>query len=478
VFGGDDTDVGHGILANADGSMVTCASTKSSGAGSNDFLLTKFNAAGGPLWSFTYGDTASNSCFGMARGPDGGYYLAGGTQFTSGAADPLVMRVDSGGTLRWLRTDYASGNAQVRGISGRGAAGALAAGFLAEAPERCWVLGIDSSGESVWDWSWGIGASGLDGVIELRCGSHLAFGYTTVNAHLCGYAMFLTPDQGIYGTVRDSEDDTPLAGVTVRALGETCVSQTTSVGRFALALDAGIYDLEFSGPCLSTDTLFGLEVWADSVRTVEIPARRPRLTEWPTSVNILAHNRVQAAGQLVLHNAGVGDLSFALNVRQSRPAGTWLSFIPATGIVPANSSFSVQALVQADTTDDRIYDFSAVVDLRTNSCPDSVLSIPVFVTVLEVDEPPSVPRELTMSALFPNPFNAVAEFAISLPMGGLVDIGVYDITGRRAAVLQHGDLAPGSHEIRFDGSALSTGIYFVELRMGSQRLLQKAVLLK
>jgi hypothetical protein len=62
--------------------------------------------------------------------------------------------------------------------------------------------------------------------------------------------------------------------------------------------------------------------------------------------------------------------------------------------------------------------------------------------------------------------------------GDLVQLKVFDIMGREISTLVNEQLAPGTYETTFDGSALSSGIYFYKLTSGSFSQTKKLTLLK
>ena len=45
-----------------------------------------------------------------------------------------------------------------------------------------------------------------------------------------------------------------------------------------------------------------------------------------------------------------------------------------------------------------------------------------------------------------------------------VEISVYDVLGRRVAVLTDGPKPAGQHEVRWSTGGLATGVYFVRMR--------------
>jgi hypothetical protein len=89
----------------------------------------------------------------------------------------------------------------------------------------------------------------------------------------------------------------------------------------------------------------------------------------------------------------------------------------------------------------------------------------------------SLPHGVSLSA-FPNPFNSSAVIRFELPSAGEVKMTVYDINGREVAELVHRAMPAGKHNVRFDGSSLSSGLYFVSLRTAQQSMTRKLVLLK
>jgi|GEM_PF-2777245 len=79
---------------------------------------------------------------------------------------------------------------------------------------------------------------------------------------------------------------------------------------------------------------------------------------------------------------------------------------------------------------------------------------------------------------YPNPFNPNTTMSYQLPVASHVAIKVYDLLGREVAALVDGEKIAGSYDIKFDGSKLSSGIYFYTLKTGSFFSVKKMILLK
>ena len=63
----------------------------------------------------------------------------------------------------------------------------------------------------------------------------------------------------------------------------------------------------------------------------------------------------------------------------------------------------------------------------------------------------------------PNPFSSSTTIAYELKEAGHVTLDVYDAVGRKVRTLVDEVVPAGSHLVEFDGSALSSGVYFYRL---------------
>lgn len=71
-----------------------------------------------------------------------------------------------------------------------------------------------------------------------------------------------------------------------------------------------------------------------------------------------------------------------------------------------------------------------------------------------------VPDNFNLSQNYPNPFNPTTNINFTVPKSGLVKMIVYDIKGREISTLVNEEMRPGSYKVDFDGSNLSSGIYY------------------
>ena len=88
------------------------------------------------------------------------------------------------------------------------------------------------------------------------------------------------------------------------------------------------------------------------------------------------------------------------------------------------------------------------------------------------------PAEFALHRAYPNPFNPEANLTFALKEAGYTTLVVYNIEGKEIARLADGWYAPGLHEVTFDGSQFSSGVYFARLSSGSFCQSQKMILTK
>jgi len=79
-----------------------------------------------------------------------------------------------------------------------------------------------------------------------------------------------------------------------------------------------------------------------------------------------------------------------------------------------------------------------------------------------------LPKEFALQQNFPNPFNPTTTISYDLPKAAFVSLKVYDVLGREVATLADGLQAASSYKVQFNGSRLSSGVYFYHLTARSQ----------
>jgi hypothetical protein len=90
----------------------------------------------------------------------------------------------------------------------------------------------------------------------------------------------------------------------------------------------------------------------------------------------------------------------------------------------------------------------------------------------------TMPAEFALRGVYPNPFNPSTVISYQLPLAGIINLTVYDITGRMVAELADGWKNAGVHSVTFDASHLASGVYLYRLEAGEFNASGKMVLMK
>jgi hypothetical protein len=79
---------------------------------------------------------------------------------------------------------------------------------------------------------------------------------------------------------------------------------------------------------------------------------------------------------------------------------------------------------------------------------------------------PNAATDIVLSQNYPNPFNPSTTIHYALPHQSYVTLTIYDVLGQKVAELVNGVVDAGSHDVKFDGSRLASGVYFYRLQAG------------
>lgn len=112
------------------------------------------------------------------------------------------------------------------------------------------------------------------------------------------------------------------------------------------------------------------------------------------------------------------------------------------------------------------------------SANSTIVQTDVLTTSIEENTQDEIPDRLSLAQNFPNPFNPSTTISFSVDKNEQIQLQVFDMLGREVALLASGMFTKGNHSIRFDASALSSGLYFYTLKSSEYSITKKMVLLK
>jgi hypothetical protein len=88
------------------------------------------------------------------------------------------------------------------------------------------------------------------------------------------------------------------------------------------------------------------------------------------------------------------------------------------------------------------------------------------------------PKVYKLYQNYPNPFNPTTNIKFKIKETYLTTLKVYNIIGKEIVTLVNEKLQPGEYEVTFDGSGLTSGVYFCKLESGNFSDVKKLLIVK
>lgn len=100
-----------------------------------------------------------------------------------------------------------------------------------------------------------------------------------------------------------------------------------------------------------------------------------------------------------------------------------------------------------------------------------------YFNIVSVDDQ-FYPFSFELKQNYPNPFNPKTHIEFSIPEKQKVELTVFNTLGQKIKTILNEELDAGNHFAVFDGSELTSGIYFYKLKAGNYTSIKKMVLMK
>lgn len=97
-------------------------------------------------------------------------------------------------------------------------------------------------------------------------------------------------------------------------------------------------------------------------------------------------------------------------------------------------------------------------------------------TEVEIDS--NKPAKYGLRQNYPNPFNPATTIEFSIPNQQIITLKLYDVLGSQVATIYEGLQEKGNHKISFDGSNLSSGVYYYQIKSKDYIDSKKLVIIK
>ncbi len=453
--GGHGTEVAAGLAADNSGNIYVTGQSRNS-ALNYDIVLIKYNSSGSQQWVQTWDGSLNLNDIPTAitTDPSGNVYITGYTEITNTNTNYITLKYNSSGALIWAKEynnpinsyDYAyyikadaDGNVYVTGTS---TAQTTGSDFL--------TIKYNSNGDS----SWVARYSGTTAINEIPQGFAVD---QNGNVYVTGFSQG-TGGSTDYATVKYNSNGVQQWAVFYDSTGQQDIPEDLEVDDLGNVYVTGRSRISTGYNDIAT-----------------IKYNTSGIRQWISVYNNASFNRDDIGNDLVLDNQGNVYVTGYTNVIAGEDAVTikynnsgveqWVAIYDASNddegnaiAIDGESNVYITGFQDISNADFLTIKYSQTVGIHQTSS--------------------EIPDRFELKQNYPNPFNPKTVINYELRVTSQVSIKVYNSLGEEAGVLVNEKQNPGSYSVDFDGSGLTSGVYFYRLDAGNFTDVKKMMLIK
>jgi uncharacterized delta-60 repeat protein len=154
AYGGSGDDVAYAVQETSDEGYIIAGYTYSFGAGESDYWVLKLTSEGDVEWQFTYGGIGDDTAYSIQETSDEGYIVAGYMHlFGVQTSDIWILKLTSDGDIEWQNIYGGTGDDTAYSIQETSDGGYIVAGstqYLGAIDDDFWILKLTSAGFMEW----------------------------------------------------------------------------------------------------------------------------------------------------------------------------------------------------------------------------------------------------------------------------------------------------------------------------------------
>jgi hypothetical protein len=506
---------GNAVVCKGNYSYVT-GYTLESGRG-NDIVTIKYDSDGDTLWVRGYNGTANtdDEGLGLCVDDDNNIYVVGYAQYTGKSKDAVILKYSKTGVLLWVRPFSVTSNSVVdKGVA-----------ITIDEHDYLYITGFttgsdgntdiftqkcDQSGNVQWtvieDGASNLNAEGTAITVDDERNVYVC-GFITVSGTNTDIAVLKYSRTGAqrwmqtvngngnsedkaWGIVVDENDNAYITGYVTTAAGSTdaYTAKFSSSGNL-------IWSDSYNGNENQSDKAWGIVV--DEDKAVFVTGETEDANDNTNYLTLKYDRHGDLTWEKTYNGPGDGeDKSASISLFRNNIVITGKSWGSSSTYDYATIRYKkhngmqleVNRYSMAENSNDLAKDVatkgSTVVVtgyselIMDNAEGDTYISTvsPAWDSNLESD--PEVPSGFSLYQNYPNPFNPATSIQFDLAVNSNVKLAVYDVLGKEVSVLVNQQLEAGTHNITFNASNLSSGIYFYRLEAGDFYDIKKMTLVK
>jgi hypothetical protein len=125
-----------------------------------------------------------------------------------------------------------------------------------------------------------------------------------------------------------------------------------------------------------------------------------------------------------------------------------------------------EGAVLVNESSDRTYDLQETSTVSTPTGDDGQVRLSLHVGAADEIRQIAAPEKTQLQGNYPNPFSQQTTVELALSEQADVKVQVYNVLGQQVATVADGQMEAGNHELEWNGSSLSSGVYFVRMEAG------------
>lgn len=455
TYGGNGQDGGEAMTMTGSGDIVITGYKSPAPFGYRDVIMMKTDGQGNEIWSKLYNLNLNDYGRSIRNTQDGGFIIAGMTEVNPQTFDPFMIKTDAAGNIQWQRQyDYGFGaDDRAHSVWQTSDGGYIAAGQTwlmhgAFGNYDIYIIKTDANGNVQWKRVYYRENEGADvalAIQQLSDGGYIIGGFT----HSSQWASYIIRTDSIGNTV--------WSNVYPGSWQSECYDiLATSDGGFIFTGTESSFETDTDVLITKLDASGNL-IWKKIYGTIN--------AEQGNSIK-----QLPGGGYIIAGMSSTESTSYDMYVIKTNSAGDtlWSSIIGGQGDDRAFSVVSPQpgAYYVSGCSWSFGLGYGDIYLMKiTESLTGNIGNN-------------SAPQSFSLEQNYPNPFNPATTIKFSLPESGMVSLNVFDASGRLVENLVKSNFSAGTHEVKWNGSAYSSGIYFYVLKSDGFSVTKKMILVK
>jgi hypothetical protein len=207
-----------------------------------------------------------------------------------------------------------------------------------------------------------------------------------------------------------------------------------------------------------------------------ILAYASRFASGETGVVIVNKGKTAQVVKINTKDIGVGNQYYAYSLTGGTDNGDFSLYVSVNGVNPTGTQWGPRETLE--TIPASAYPIEDAIAVNSPGRSIQFIMVEAGTKILY---PTSVTSELNNElelTNYPNPFSTITTIQFQTSSKASVSLDVFDQTGRKVTTLVNEVLPSGIHQVEYNGSLLSGGIYFYKLKIGNYSATRKMILIK